>query len=112
MDLADLRAFSDHAATAGRSMCPARVLLAGVEYAATIPTPAVVGNLANGLTIDEGALVCRILLSDMPNRPMENQPLKWKRPGEENWQPVVWWVEAVTRAPQDVEWRLSCHPKN
>ena len=112
MDIASLRAFTATAAAAGQSISPATVLLAGVEYSATVPTPRVTGVLGKGLTIDDGELVCRILLIDLPARPLENQPLKWKRPDETEWNAIPWWVETVSRAEMDVEWKLVCRPKN
>ena len=112
MDSSSIKAFSDLAASAGRGMNPAVILLGGEEIDATIPTPTEGLMLDLGGTGDTGSLICRILVADLATRPDENQELKWKRPGAADWEPVTWWVTTVKKAEMDVEWRLTCIPKN
>ena len=109
---ADFAAFAATAAAAGQAMAPALVRIAGVTYPATVPTPRLSLELIPGAEFAEGALIARILLSDLPAAPAENQKLEWKRPTEAAWNPVPWFIRTVTRSPLDVEWHLACVPHN
>lgn len=109
---ADFAAFAASAAAAGQAMSPALVRIDGVTYTATVPTPRHTTELIPGAEITDGTLIARILISDLPTAPAENQKLEWKRPTESSWNSIVWFIRTVTRSPLDVEWHLSCTPHN
>ena len=112
MDPADILAFSARSATLGAELWPAIVLIAGVEYAATVPAPRILQTLVAGGQIIEGALSARISQELLATAPAENQPLSWKRPGETSYRADLWWVDEVRSGPLDTEWHLLCSPKN
>ena len=113
MDAADLLAFSARAAEVNGELWPATILLGEDEYAAAVPEPRVIPMVVDGgEIIDGGQLVARVKITDMAEKPANNQALTWKRAGEEEYRPEVWWVTDVTRSPLDAEWVLRCGPKN
>ncbi len=111
MDLADIQAFSKRGAELGSTLWAATVLLAGEEYAATVPDPRVSADLEVGQTF-AGLLVVRISTTLIEEKPAADQALQWKRPTEADWRSPKWWVDTVTKSPLDSEWVLSCSPKN
>jgi hypothetical protein len=112
MDAGDLLNFSARTADLNGELWPAVILLGGAEYAAAVPEPRVIPSLITGGEIMDGQLVARVKTSLMPTKPLDNQPLRWKRPGEATWRTEVWWVGDVTKSPLDVEWVIRCGPKN
>lgn len=112
VNLASVQAFSTRAAAVGRALCPARILLSGVEYDAAIPEPRREADLDPGGEIETGELICRLALAAHPATPAEHIPLRWKRPGETDWRPTIWVIRDVRRHPIDVEWVLTCTPRN
>jgi len=112
MNAAAITAFSTRAAATGAALWPATVLLGGVEYAAQVPEPKVMGNIISGGEESAGELVVRILVADLATRPSAQQELRWKRAGEAGYRAPRWWVDSVRKSPLDVEWVLVCTPKN
>ena len=108
----DFADFAARSAAAGQILAPAIVLIAGVQYPAVVPTPRLDNSLLAGGEVATGQLIARILLSDCPTAPAENQRLDWKRPSDPGWHPVPWFINTVSKSPLDVEWHLACVPLN
>jgi hypothetical protein len=113
MTSTQLAAFSTRAAATGFALWPAVVLIAGVEYAATITQPSnAAAEYVEGSEMQEGTLVARVAMAILPAAPATYQSLKWKRPGATAWHTVTWFIQEVTGTPADAEWRIVCTPKN
>lgn len=112
MNITQLAAFSTRAAATGAALWPAIVLIAGVQYPATVTEPKLAHGLITGGEQIEGILTARILLTDLPAAPALQQALQWKRPTATTWHPVTWWIEECKKSPLDVEWQVTCAVKN
>jgi len=113
MTSSQLLAFNQRSAATGVALWPAVVLIAGVEYDATLPQPrGFSGELIGGGEQVSGILTARVTKSQLVTAPAPYQDLKWKRPGAATWDTTTWWIEEVTGPPADAEWRITCSPKN
>jgi hypothetical protein len=112
MDAASVVEFSSRASKVGAALWPAKVLIAGVEYPATIPEPRVAMGLITGGETAEGALTVRVDVAAMPVAPSLDQAIRWKRPTESAWNSIVWWITECRRSPIDNEWKILCIVKN
>lgn len=110
MDLADIQAFSARAAEV--SLAPATILLGGTEYAANVPAPRVQEVLINGGAESTAVLSVRLSTTLHAGEPACFQDLRWKRPAEAEWTPLIWTIAEVKKSPIDAEWHLTCTPKN
>jgi hypothetical protein len=112
MDAASVVEFSSRASKVGAALWPAKVLIAGVEYHATVPEPRVAMGLITGGETAEGVLTVRVDVVAMPVAPSLEQAIRWKRPTESAWNSIVWWITECRRSPIDNEWKISCIVKN
>jgi hypothetical protein len=114
MNAASLAAFSARSAAVGHALWPALVELATGTYAATLTEPSkFVGELIRGGEQMDGVLVARVIKALLPTAPVLHGKLRWKRPGELDWNKTAWQIDEITGdSPGDAEWRISCTPKN
>lgn len=114
MNAASIAAFASQSAAAGAALWPAVIVLGNAteEVPACVPEPRFEAILISGVEEISGALVARVKLTDLPDKPATQQALRWKRPGETGYRAQVWWIDQVKRSPLDSEWHIVCVPKN
>ncbi len=113
MDAAALRAFSEQSAAVGENLWGAVIRIGGgAEMAASITDPRGMPELVPGGERDQGELMVRVRVSEMPERPALQGRLEWRRPEEASWRPAKWRVAEVTRHECDAWWLLKCEPMN